>query len=372
MCISEDSLLQEPTDSTVASSDSSDASDDHDWNDASPARLTPKLKRLSTSLSEGSSFYETSSTAFSLVKVCLAGLASAAGMVAFSLWLPFALAPHAASKTYHWAFYSYDPKLSVFDNTAWTYCTDYALAVVMAVLASTILRYSKNPLTCSLCWRSASLLLGYAASVSAGALAHQYYLTVEDRNTWGFQFLWTICVGTVTAASTAMGLSGSQVVQQFQEISSPKSRLHRLSVVHDTFWWAFGGLVTIVCIAGGMSFQRPACDIFIAGITQTPSSFYMMLLFGLVNHPHVKMWARIMGIVAFILNAPLLPMYPLLVQYTDWSLATINTLLHCWLCVAWSMQGISMRHMIRALTLHQQEQLKSRKSSWGTILVLYP
>jgi hypothetical protein len=42
-------------------------------------------------------------------------------------------------------------------------------------------------------------------------------------------------------------------------------------------------------------------------------------------------------------------MYPLLVQYTDWSLASVNTLLHSWLCVAWSMQGISMQHVIQAL-----------------------
>ena len=60
-------------------------------------------------------------------------------------------------------------------------------------------------------------------------------------------------------------------------------------------------------------------------------------------------WARIAGVLGFILNAPLLPLYPLLVQYTSWSTSRINTLLHTWLLVAWALQGISLRQVELAL-----------------------
>lgn len=95
---------------------------------------------------------------------------------------------------------------------------------------------------------------------------------------------------------------------------------------------------------GYISFKRPACDIFIAGITQFPPTFYCMGALGLRNWPKrgdvaavkgespidlVRLSYRLMYYVGFIGNAPLLPMYPLLVQYTDMSLGGINTLLHC-------------------------------------------
>jgi hypothetical protein len=117
-------------------------------------------------------------------------------------------------------------------------------------------------------------------------------------------------------------------------------------------------LATAVVIGGGFSFQRPACDIFIAGITQFPSTFYLMYIFtfGLsASMPTVQRWARIVGVIGFILNAPLLPMYPLLVQYTDWTLGSVNTLLHTWLLVAWSMQGIALRHVGQALQVAAED-----------------
>jgi hypothetical protein len=65
------------------------------------------------------------------------------------------------------------------------------------------------------------------------------------------------------------------------------------------------------------------------------------------QHPMDKVLLRyrIMYYVGFIGNAPLLPLYPLLVQYTDMSLAGINTLLHSWLMAMWGMQGISLLHI---------------------------
>jgi hypothetical protein len=74
----------------------------------------------------------------------------------------------------------------------------------------------------------------------------------------------------------------------------------------------------------------------------------LILSVGLPTLP-VPKWARIAGVLGFILNAPLLPLYPLLVQYTSWSTASINTLLHAWLLVAWGMQGLALRRVEQAL-----------------------
>jgi hypothetical protein len=277
-------------------------------------------------------------------------------MTWFSLWFPFVLAPEAANKTYHWAFYSYDAPISHFDNTVWTYGTDYGLTIIMAVLSTSILRYSRSKLSDRLCNRSASLLMCYCVSVMAGGYCHQNYTTLESRNALSFRLLWTLCVGTVTGACCAMGMSGSEVIRKFQQDPNCTPLLRKMPIIPESFWWTFGLSITAVVAWGGISFQRPACDIFIAGITQTPSTFYLMIFFCLVKSPKVRLSARVVGFVGFIFNAPLLPMYPLLVQYTDWSLASVNTLLHCWLCVAWSMQGYSLRHMIQALVAERDER----------------
>jgi hypothetical protein len=125
--------------------------------------------------------------------------------------------------------------------------------------------------------------------------------------------------------------------------------------------------MTAACALGYMSFKRPACDIFIAGITQFPSTIYCILALGLRKWPStsttlktrspkaspidfVHQFYRVMYYIGFIGNAPLLPMYPLLVQYSGMSLAGVNTLLHSWLMVMWGSQGISLLHLCKAIS----------------------
>lgn len=158
------------------------------------------------------------------------------------------------------------------------------------------------------------------------------------------------------------------------------------------FWPAYGTYMAGAVAMGYMSFKRPACDIFIAGITQFPTTFYCLCALGLRKWPrtrrvtavpgasegpagassfsststmektspigHVRLPYRIMYYVGFIGNAPLLPMYPLLVQYSGMSLAGINTLLHSWLMVMWGMQGISLLHLLNAIELHRPKVSK--------------
>ena len=107
------------------------------------------------------------------------------------------------------------------------------------------------------------------------------------------------------------------------------------------FWPIYGTYMAATCALGYISFKRPACDIFIAGITQAPSTFYCLGALGLRKWGEekkkkrdespiglVRLPYRLMFYIGFIGNAPLLPMYPLLVQYSGMSLAGINTLLH--------------------------------------------
>lgn len=318
-------------------------------------------------------------TLLGIVTSTAAGAVAATIMVGFSMWFPFVLFPKAAKKTYLIAYYVYDPELSHFDNTVWTYGTDYALGVIMVSWAAAILSYSKPGVSRTMCIRSASLLLLYAVSVFAGGYCHQNYTTLESRNSFSFYALWTLCVGSVSVASTPMGMSASEAIEKFQgySSSSPSSPsyspgyLRRVVVLPKSFWFAFGTVIAIFCAVGGMSFHRPACDIFIAGITQSVSTFFQMTFFFLVQHPNVTIAARVAGSIGFILNAPLLPLYPVMVQYSGWSLAGVNTLLHCWLCVAWSLQGYSLLHvcsvMADTMTTRSTAAAKQQKQKIGKV-----
>jgi hypothetical protein len=261
------------------------------------------------------------------------GCGGAALMALFSRWFPFQLAPDAATKTYRLASYQYDPAMSHFDNTVWTYGTDYMLGVVLFALSLSI--PISPPSFVKLSWLTRCLLWSYVVSVIAGGLAHEYFLTVESQNTLAFRCLWTVCVGTVALATGFMGAISTELLRY------SNSKYNLLPVVPGSLWVGFASWVTAMVAAGCFSYQRPACDIFIVGITQFPSTFYMVP--ALLFEDRADWRWRMMGVCGFLLNAPLLPLYPILVQYTDWSLGSINTLLHCWLLVAWSLQGLSLR-----------------------------
>lgn len=304
--------------------------------------------------SASSQAYLDSFSGFSFI---VAGFVVSCATFVFSVYFPFMLAPSAASKTYFLALWNYDESLHHFDNTIWTYGTDYGLALVMAIIAVSILRcdecQSSQFMSSKLRWRSAGLLLLYSASTLAGAIAHQYIWTFESHNDFLFRFVWTICVGTVCFASALMGCVGTELARQYRNMGP-------VPVIDEKFWVSFGTTTLLICIMGGFSYQRPACDIFIAGTTQIPSTAYVMFILAVqCGHPSllcsIRWRYRVMGCLGFILNAPLLPMYPLLVQYTDLSLAAINTLLHTCLLGAWGMQGLSMRHLAVALARSKQK-----------------
>lgn len=292
------------------------------------------------------------------------------GTKEFSLTFPYVLAPWAATRTYVNAAYQYDEDHTHFDNSAWTWGTDYFLASVMTILGLACLaaRSGTSPAvdrsSRRLRAKSAILLFMYAVSTLAGAHAHRTYHTVESMNSVSFRLLWTVCVGSVCAAGGVMGSIGTEVCRQFHVDARRKlgEVPFDIPLVPDGFWLCWGLYITAVCVRGDMSYHRPACDIFIAGTTQfIPTAYCVTLLLVrrwkedgasiVASRPaaHVERKLRIVYYLGFANNSVLLPAYPLLVQYTDLSLGGINTLLHTWLLLSWSMQAIGLRHLCLAV-----------------------
>ena len=282
---------------------------------------------------------------------------------------PFLLAPEAATRTYVYASYHYDVDETRFDNSAWTWGTDYMIAALMTMFAILCVRARSgdkppNAHSSGLRLRSATLLIMYATSTLAGGYAHQFYTSLDMMNTLSFRVLWTICVGSVCAAGGVMGSIGSEICCRFRADMSKGEAMIKIPVVPGWFWICWSAFTTALCASGSISFKRPACDIFIAGITQVvPTAYCVGLLFfrrwsddggdkGVIMQPKVsavKKPYRLIFYAGFLGNTPLLPMYPLMVQYTDWSLGTINTLLHTGLTLSWGMQAWSLRHLSQAL-----------------------
>lgn len=321
---------------------------------------------------------ETNSGGFlSFLKAFILVVAMGIFFLEFAMWFPFNLpgVSSAAIKTYIPAWYKYDKEHTSFDNTPWTYGTDYLLTAVMSYLAIKCLRATspdncpqkdaKNANSLKLRLYSASLLICYGLSTLAGAWAHQHFTSIEQLNTMKFRVFWFVCVGNVSFASCYMGLIGREV----QRVFGVKGAV---PLGPWWFWPAYGSYMAAACGLGYISFKRPACDIFIAGITQFPTTFYCLLVLGRrrwgdknimndsISSPIglVRMPYRIMFYIGFIGNAPLLPMYPVLVQYSGMSLAGINTLLHCWLMVMWGMQGISLLHLCNAMSSYKPKVSK--------------
>mmetsp|Transcript_10975 Transcript_10975/g.14721 ORF Transcript_10975/g.14721 Transcript_10975/m.14721 type:complete len:359 (+) Transcript_10975:253-1329(+) len=290
------------------------------------------------------------------------------GSLEFAQWFPYQLFPEAALATYVPASYQYDEIETRFDNTIWTWGTDYGLFIIFSYAAYRCFTAVASPKGRSPSARlrtlSAALLALYAISVFAGGWAHQFFLTLDSLNTVEFRIIWTICVGTVTAAGGVMGAIGSEISRSFNVRSSHlvKEEIFSTPAFPDWFWAGWAIYMTSACAIGSISFKRPACDIFIAGTTQfVPSVHCVSSLFvrywadqkahkGQNNSGEVRRLYRIFHYVGFFFNAPLLPSYPLLVQYTSLSLGTVNSLLHFWLLMGWGMQALSLYHLSTGLS----------------------
>lgn len=291
------------------------------------------------------------------------------------------------------AGFEYDSTNTFFDNSIWTYGTDYVIAIFMAYGTWRCISCEGGYLNENLRKIAAGLLACYTISVIFGGLAHEYYLTLESLNTISFRVMWTICVGTVALAGGFIGAVGTELGMKFE---SCNMQTHfKVPILPHYFWVCWSVVLTVICAKGGLSYKRPACDIFIAGTTQTtPTAYSILVVFsrywanprcnnsirkepsvktfnnrvidvnkkinrasivskGLSDRIHVMIRRqnhfmhevtlsdRIIFYVSLLLNAPLLPVYPILLDY-KLNLSTINTLLHSNLFVAWGLQFYSL------------------------------
>ena len=207
----------------------------------------------------------------------------------------------AGRKTFIPANYKYDADLTVFDNTFLTYGTDYMLCWLMLYGAHQCyfagINDKKQTNACSLQeenmlhidnnitfeyslplrQKSAALFICYAISVFAGGYAHQTFLSFDSLNTTIFRSIWTICVGSVTMAGGVMGMIGSEICRKFLHANIGCNSRFSVPIIPDVLWCIYGFYMTTVCCMGGISYMRPACDIFVAGTTQVSFSYVCYL-----------------------------------------------------------------------------------------------
>lgn len=272
--------------------------------------------------------------------------------------------PHVLwSKSYLYyipANWQYDEVNTVFDDSMWTWGTDYILAIFMALGSWRCFfgctRKSRIILSDAPCAASILLFL-YCISVLSGGIAHQHYHTVESLNTSSFRILWFICVGTVAFAGGPMGAIGSSLAKAFKHMNVDS--YFNIPILPNIFWFGWGIIMAAFCFKGDMSYKRPPCDIFIAGTTQVFPSAYCIAV--LLSHKwnfqntrsnvdniaqnflnKVTPVHRFLYTICWVLNAPLLPAYPHLL-HLQMPECLINTMLHSNLFIAWSLQSYTVR-----------------------------
>lgn len=284
----------------------------------------------------------------------------------FALWFPFTYDPSAKDEFYVPARYNYDPINTRFDNTPWTYVTDYIIFLWMTFGCIAMRNLGKKLSTKvagelelrKICDDTSTLLGLYAVSVLVGGFCHSFFIDIEQMNSWTFRFLWSITVGSVTYGGCYIGLIGSNFSnfllilnneRRYQKGEKIMTSIPSSLVPARWFWHFFGFYLTATCVAGGMSYKRPAADIFIAGVCQfIPSAyavFSALFVFLETNKKHQNIYSFpeyviILYITGFLLNTPLLPSYPVLLR-TKLQLSTVNTIMHVILSISWGMQFLS-------------------------------
>jgi len=295
------------------------------------------------------------------------GLGALAGIAAwrFALFFPFLITPKAARKTYIPAGYAYNADLdSRFCESAWTIYTDYGLGVIMTLLAINIFRSATPPFIESprpavrklrnLC---TGLLSMYAVQFSVAGVLHQFRGSLDQRNTLLFRIAWTVVVTMVSASGGVIGAIGSTLATGLLGVNAKH-------VPGDLFWSGYTGLMIGLTAAGLLSYQRPAADTFIAGTSQAlPTFFAIAMVFFVRNKPDwspqldLRVSEKAQCILGFLSNTALLPAYALALYFVeDISMALLNTLMHTWLLVCYTLQGLSLSKIVGVAAYRAQEE----------------
>lgn len=293
----------------------------------------------------------------------------------FSLHFPSLLTPEAAKATYIPASFSYNLPDSIFCDSAWTYLTDYGLGAVMMYLANKI-RVSatnddddnNNAVAMHLKHLGFALMTMYAIQFTVAGVLHQFMGSFESRNTAMFRVLWTVVVTMVSASGGVIGAFASKLAKEALNVSQQY-------VPNDWFWAGYIIIITAITVSGRISYQRPAADTFVAGTSQAGSTFFLIgvvALMGRTKNPRTgnaknefSVLDQARCILGFLLNSFLLPGYALALYHTKVSVAQLNTTMHSWLCLCYTLQGLSLSKIVRIFGERSKEATDSNSEGVG-------
>mgnify|MGYP003386000130 FL=1 len=117
--------------------------------------------------------------------------------------------------------------------------------------------------------------------------------------------------------------------------------IHGFNRIFATHTWIVWGYVLLMLITlGGLSCVRPACDIFLAGVTQSIPVFYLQYCLYVTTFCHHTLSRVTFGLlfIGVILNAPLIVLYPHLLDM--FGAPITNVCLHATLLLSWGSQGV--------------------------------
>jgi len=200
---------------------------------------------------------------------------------------------------------------------------------------------------------------------------------VANGNDWEVKrslFLCIQCLNTYNWMPNIISISFSccsELCRRLNANADESKVRFRMPIIPDSFWYIYAGYFTLTCALGGISYKRPACDIFAAGASQfVPTAYNLLVLLSIrwddacaieaksivsgITIRDIKIPYRLMFYVGFLSNSPLLPIYPVLVQYTQLPLGVVNAILHLNLTLSWGMQGLCLHHFCKAMNSVKQ------------------
>lgn len=248
-----------------------------------------------------------------------------------------------------------------FDDTVYTYGTDFMLSAMTLVFAYQI--HTQTPRS-KLRTLSIVLMLLYSVSTLSGGISHLttsfYEHKAEIMNSLTFRILWIICTGSVALPIGLFGVIGNALRElkmatlsnerMCTSATTPSSHRSRIMpYIKDIWWWLVSGFFTIAVAFGCFRCQRPAADIFVLGFMQ--GAFGMMYIFFLVLRGELgslRNTSACLLICGLLGNCPLIFLYPITVL-RGFPLPYINLYLHIFLFFPWSLQAVGLKSFCKQL-----------------------
>lgn len=272
-----------------------------------------------------------------------------------------------------------------FDDTIYTYGTDFILALATGLLGYQI--YFRTPRS-ALTLPSSMLMAQYSASALVAGILHFAvgHAHLSLNSTW-FRVGWIIVVGCVATPNGIFGLIGNALIfedaaaaaaaaAETRSLRSERTgkagsaqgipQQRRAFMVHSGIWILYGLACVLSVGLGIVRCSRPAADIFIMGICQACGSLYLVTVFltrtrtPTVAEPLTASQERgltLTFVFGFLANSPLIIAYPIAVVHGV-PLEYINFTLHINLLLAWGSQGLVLKRLCEQAKAKKIEKMK--------------